>query len=199
MTMGPHVRRPRAGPAAVPGSGSRSASRNGPNASSDQACPPRRHRDPARDSRRNRRGRPFGDPPRHPPARRPRPSRPRAGSAQSCERSRPGSQRRPTPGRPRACECGPHVSATSVSPGGLGGDMGGPPGSPASPRSARRGARRVILRGHPNDEERDTCGPRGVTPRHVLAEREPRSAYPLGSATLGRWIRAHTSGGPNAR
>src|SRR5450759_75835 len=73
MTMGRHVRRPRAGPAAVPGSGSRSASRNGPNASSDQTCPPRPHRDPARDSRRDLRGGPFAGPARYPSARRPRP------------------------------------------------------------------------------------------------------------------------------
>ena len=193
-----HVPHPRAGPAAVAGSLSGCIPWASSHASSDQACPPRPRRDPARDSWRDRCGRPFADPSRPPPARRPRPGCPRAGPAQSCERSRPGSGCRPTPGHPRACECGPHVSATSVSPAGLGGDMGGPPGRRASSRSAGRGARRFVLRGHPNDEERDTCGSRGVIPRHVRAEREPRSAYPDGSATLGRWIRAHTSGGPDA-
>ena len=194
-----HVPHPPAGPAGVAGSMSGCVPWTSSRASSDPACPPRPCRDPARDSWRDRRGRPFTDASRHRAARHPRPGCPRAGSGQSCERSRPGSQRRPTPGHPRACERRPLVPAGSIRAAGLGGDMGGPPSPPASPRSVRRGARRVILRGHPNADERDTCGSRGVIPRHVRAEREPRSAYPDGSATLGRWIRAHTSGGPDAR
>jgi len=150
------VRCPRAGPAAVLGSRSRPAPRNSPNAFRDQACPPRSHRHFARDSWPDRRGRPLGDRSRHRAARRPRSSRPLAGSGQSCERSRPGSQCRPTPGRPGTCECRSHVPASSISTSGLGGDMGDAQGFPALPRSARRRAGRFGPRDQPTAEERDT-------------------------------------------
>jgi hypothetical protein len=164
---GRHVRRHRAGPAAVLGSKSRSAPRNSPNVFSDQACPTRPHRYLARDSWPDRRGRPFGDPSRHRSARRPRSRRPRARRGQSCECSRLGSQCRPTPGRPGTCERRPHVSANSISPSGLGGDMGDAQGSPSSHRSACRSAGRLVLRGQPTAEEGDTRGSQGVIPRHV--------------------------------
>ena len=173
--MGRHVRCARSEHLA-PGSSSSSTPRSSPNASSDQACPTRPHRDPARDSWPDRRGRPLGDSSRHRSARRPRSSRPRARSAQSCQRSRPGSECRPTPGGSGTCECGPPVSARSISPVGLGGDMGGAQGSPSSRRSARGRAGRSGLRSQPAVGERDTWGPRDVIPRHSVDERERRSA-----------------------